>query len=119
MRFLFRAVVALGSLGLGLCGCNRSSSTDSAVEYSDMKPEDAPFQAAFRVPGMSWAVGWPGRVRKALATLPWVEQGTITMDFKSRELKFGLKESGRFDADAVKKALAGQGFASAEWLSGP
>jgi hypothetical protein len=53
MRFLFRAVVALGSLGLALCGCNRSSSPDSAVEHSDMKPEDAPFHVAFRVPGMS------------------------------------------------------------------
>jgi hypothetical protein len=41
------------------------------------------------------------------------------MDFKSRELKFGLKESARFDADAVKKALADQGFSSAELLSGP
>jgi hypothetical protein len=53
MRFLFRAVVVLGSLGLGACGCQRSASTDSAVEYSDMKLEDAPFQVAFRVPGMS------------------------------------------------------------------
>jgi hypothetical protein len=58
-------------------------------------------------------------VRKALATLPWVEQGTITMDFKSRELKFGLKESDRFDADAVKKALGDEGFAGVELLSGP
>jgi hypothetical protein len=53
MRFLLRAVVALGSLGLTLCGCNRSSTPNSAVEHSDMKPDDAPFQASFRVPGMS------------------------------------------------------------------
>jgi hypothetical protein len=53
MRFLLRSAIALGSLGLAVFGCQRSGSTDSAVEYSDMKPEDAPFQAAFRVPGMS------------------------------------------------------------------
>jgi hypothetical protein len=53
MRHLFRAFVALGTLGLTLLGCHRSNSPDSTVEYSDMKPEDAPVQAAFRVPGMS------------------------------------------------------------------
>jgi hypothetical protein len=53
MRRFFRAAVTLGTLGLALFGCHRSGSTDSAVEYSDMKPEDAPLQAAFRVPGMS------------------------------------------------------------------
>jgi hypothetical protein len=41
------------------------------------------------------------------------------MDFKSRELKLGFKEAARFDAEAVKKALAGQGFADVELLSGP
>ena len=41
------------------------------------------------------------------------------MDFKSRELKFGLKEAASFDADAVKKALAAQGFPNVELLSGP
>jgi hypothetical protein len=41
------------------------------------------------------------------------------MDFKSRELKFGLKEAARFDTDAVTKALATQGFADVELLSGP
>jgi hypothetical protein len=52
MRHLFRAVVASCTLGLAVLGCNRPGSSDS-VERSDMKPEDAPFQAAFRVPGMS------------------------------------------------------------------
>jgi hypothetical protein len=41
------------------------------------------------------------------------------MDFKSRELKFGLNDRDRFDADAVKRALGGQGFAGVELLSGP
>ena len=41
------------------------------------------------------------------------------MDFKERELRFGFKEKDRFDAEAVKKALQEQGFASVELLSGP
>jgi hypothetical protein len=41
------------------------------------------------------------------------------MDFKARELKFGFKERDRFDAEAVQRALKGQGFANVELLSGP
>jgi hypothetical protein len=41
------------------------------------------------------------------------------MNFDTRELKFGFQDKGRFDAEAVKKALAAQGFANAEHLSGP
>jgi hypothetical protein len=41
------------------------------------------------------------------------------MEFKSRELKFGFAAKDRFDAEAVKKALAAQGFAGVELLSGP
>jgi hypothetical protein len=41
------------------------------------------------------------------------------MDFKTRELKFGLREKDRFDAEAVKKALGGQNFPNVELLSGP
>lgn len=41
------------------------------------------------------------------------------MDFKTRELRFALKDKDRFDADAVKNALAAQRFANVELLSGP
>jgi hypothetical protein len=41
------------------------------------------------------------------------------MDFKTRELRFTVKEPARFDAQAVKKALEGQGFPGVELLSGP
>ena len=52
MRHLFPTLAVLGMLGLAVLGCNRSGSSDS-MERSEMNPEDAPFQAAFRVPGMS------------------------------------------------------------------
>jgi hypothetical protein len=58
-------------------------------------------------------------VRAALATLPWVEKETITMDFKARELRFGFKEKDSFDAEAVKKALEAERFPNVELLSGP
>jgi hypothetical protein len=52
MRNLFRAILALCALGLAVLGCGRSGSPDPA-EPSDQSPGDAPFQAAFRAPGMS------------------------------------------------------------------
>jgi hypothetical protein len=41
------------------------------------------------------------------------------MDFTARELKFGLADKDRFDAEAVKKALQAQRFPNVELLSGP
>jgi hypothetical protein len=48
MRGLFRSAVALFTVGFAMIGCNRSGSGDSA-----QKPIDSPYQAAFRVPGMT------------------------------------------------------------------
>ena len=58
-------------------------------------------------------------MRNALGTLPWVEQATIQMDFKTRELRFGVKDKGHFNEADVKAALKAQGFADAEVTSGP
>lgn len=58
-------------------------------------------------------------MRKALGTLPWVEQATIQTDVAKREVRFNLKDKGAFNQDAVKKALKTQGFGSAEVKSGP
>ena len=41
------------------------------------------------------------------------------MDFKTRELRFGLKDRGSFDEAKVKEALKAQGFPDAERQSGP
>ncbi len=41
------------------------------------------------------------------------------MNFDKRELRFGFQDKGKFDAEAVKKALAAQNFANVEHLSGP
>lgn len=58
-------------------------------------------------------------MRKALGTLPWVEQGTIQMNFKSRELGFSLKDKSQFNAEEVQKALKAQGFADVQLKAGP
>jgi hypothetical protein len=58
-------------------------------------------------------------VRKALAALPWVEPGTIHMNFKKRELTFGIKGKSQFNEAAVKDALNDQGFPNAEVKDGP
>jgi hypothetical protein len=51
MRGLFRAAVALFTLGFAVTGCGRSGSSDNSG--SGPGPDDMAFQAAFRVPGMT------------------------------------------------------------------
>ena len=58
-------------------------------------------------------------MRKALGTLPWVEQDTIQMNFQARELRFCLKDKGQFNDEALKKALKAKGFPGAEVKTGP
>ena len=41
------------------------------------------------------------------------------MNFKDRELTFGFNDRARFDAEAVKSALAKEKFPDVELLSGP
>ncbi len=47
MRNLLRSGLALFTLGLAMIGCNRSGKSGSD------EPINTPYQAAFRVPGMS------------------------------------------------------------------
>jgi hypothetical protein len=49
MRGLFRSAVALFAVGLAVIGCGRSDSPKDP----NQEPIDAPYQAAFRVPGLS------------------------------------------------------------------
>jgi hypothetical protein len=58
-------------------------------------------------------------VRKALATLPWVEQASVQTDVPKREVRFNLKEKDAFDEAAVMQALKAQGFPKAEVKAGP
>jgi hypothetical protein len=58
-------------------------------------------------------------VRNALATLPWVEQGSIQTDTDRREVRFDLKDKGGFNEEEVKKALKGQGFPEMTVKSAP
>ena len=58
-------------------------------------------------------------MQKALATLPWVEQGTIKVDAKNREVHFAVKDKSQFSLESIKQALKKQGFPEAEVRSGP
>lgn len=58
-------------------------------------------------------------MRKALATLPWVEQGSIQTDTDNRELRFDLKDKSAFNEEEVKKALSAQGFREMSVKSSP
>jgi hypothetical protein len=41
------------------------------------------------------------------------------MDFKRRELRFGVKDKGSFNEMAVREALQARGFPEVELKSGP
>lgn len=58
-------------------------------------------------------------MRKALETLPWVEQASVQTDTDKREVRFNLKDKTAFDADAVKAALKAQNFPKVEVKSAP
>jgi hypothetical protein len=49
-------------------------------------------------------------VHKALATLPWVEQGTIQTDVGTREVRFNLKDKKAWNEEELKAALKAQRF---------
>ena len=44
-------------------------------------------------------------MRRALATLPWVEQDKIAFDFKKQTITFGYKRPEDYRAEAVVEAL--------------
>ena len=58
-------------------------------------------------------------MRKALGTLPWVEQDSIQTDTDKREVRFNLKEKKAFDMEKVKEALKGQRFNEVTLKSAP
>jgi hypothetical protein len=58
-------------------------------------------------------------VRRALGTLPWVEQTTVQTDVDRREVRFNLADRGAFDEAAVRQALTGQGFPQVSVTSAP
>jgi hypothetical protein len=58
-------------------------------------------------------------VRKALGTLPCVEQGTIQTIVKTREVHFNLKDKSAWSGDEAKKALKAQGFPEVTVKSAP
>jgi hypothetical protein len=58
-------------------------------------------------------------VRKALATLPWVEHDSVQTLIPTREVRFNLKDKGAFNPEAVKEALRAQGFKEATLTAAP
>jgi hypothetical protein len=58
-------------------------------------------------------------VRKALSTLPWVEQDSIKPDVKKQTVAFTIKDKKAFNSDELKKAIDPTGFTLGKVLSGP
>ena len=58
-------------------------------------------------------------MRTALATLPWVEQGSITADVGTHLATFAVNNKSKFNLEQVKEALKEQQFPEVELISGP
>jgi hypothetical protein len=58
-------------------------------------------------------------VRKALATLPWVEQQSIQTDIPAREVRFNVTDKTAWNEDEVKTALKGQRFSEVTVKTAP
>jgi hypothetical protein len=52
MRGLGRSILAFFTMGLTIIGCNQAGSSGTAGKGDD-RPDDAPYHAAFRVPGLT------------------------------------------------------------------
>jgi hypothetical protein len=49
-------------------------------------------------------------VKKALATLPWVEQDSVKTDVNTHEVRFKLKERKDWNEEKVRSALKEKNF---------
>ena len=59
-------------------------------------------------------------MRKALSTLPWVEQASIKPDTTKQRVRFSVKEKKRFNLDEIKEAIEGNTpFKVGKQLQGP
>jgi hypothetical protein len=47
-------------------------------------------------------------VRKALSTLPWVEQASIKADTSKQRVTFAVKDKKDFNLDELKKTIEGK-----------
>ncbi len=55
----------------------------------------------------------------ALASLPWVEPGSIKADGKKRQAKFTVTDAKKFNMDEVKRALGDRYSGGVKMLTGP
>jgi len=61
-----------------------------------------------------------GKVRDALATLPWVETPTATFDLRNHLVRFRITDRAAFSLEELNKALAARDAKyQAELVSGP
>jgi hypothetical protein len=111
MRIASQAALLL-LIGVALIGCG-----DAGGQQGTLDP-NLPV-VSIKVAGMTWPSGWPPRARKALATLPWVEQDSIIVDVSKRMVRFNVKDKSQFDLEQIDAAVKKQKFGGCELISGP
>jgi hypothetical protein len=58
-------------------------------------------------------------VAEALATLPWVEAGSIKADRTTRQAKFTIKDRTKFNLEEVQSVISKAGYPRTKLLAGP
>ena len=58
-------------------------------------------------------------MRKALATLPWVEQGSVKTDIRKQEVRFKITERASWNEANVRAELQKQGFDEMTVIAAP
>ncbi|HMC66587.1 MAG TPA: hypothetical protein VKI65_16760 [Gemmataceae bacterium] len=58
-------------------------------------------------------------MRRALGTLPWVDQKSIKADIATKQVRFSVKDKSQFKLEDVQKALEKENFSGVTLKSGP
>ena len=59
------------------------------------------------------------RAKRALASLPWADQGSISADVESQQVRFKVSDPKAFDENTLAEAFAKVNFRKIEVLAKP
>jgi hypothetical protein len=58
-------------------------------------------------------------VSEAVATLPWVEAGSIKVERRTTQVRFTVKDRNQFDIEKLKQVIEAAGYDGTKLLTGP
>ncbi len=117
MRILL-TVAVLSVAVVTLAGCTLGENKPSEPVPDTPMPTASPVEVVIKVPGMT-CESCVEKVTAALASIPWVEAGSITTDRKARQARFAVTDVKQFDFPAVEEAVRSAGYSGTTLLTPP